>query len=634
MTVTGLSFARATDNARAATSASQIARTQSALALAQRQLSTGRRLDRPSDDAADAIVAQQIRKDIETRTAHGDALRHGQRLLGDVDEALAGATDLVREARTTALANLTQAVSRDEQRGAAVAIREIRSRLLEAANTSSGGIALFGGDRGGERPYVDGPGGAVLFRGSESALGNRLGEHKALGTILPVGGATFGGLSERVGGGADLAPRLSADTRLSDLAGSRGAGVSRGIVRLHVGTASAEVDLGDADTVGDVLDRLNASGLPVTASLSAAGEAITLTGTPSVRVSEAGGTTAADLGLIAPTPAATVDGGSLRPRITPFTPLADLAGGAGVDMAGGLTVTDAAGEHVVDLTGATTVGDLLDRLNSGPAAVRAEISGDGRSLLLRNPSQGTPLRVRENTGTTAADLGWLTFTAGDSLSQLNAGQGVRLDPAGPDLTIRDDVGLTFDVDLDGAATVSDAVDLINAAATNAGATTAASFDPAGPGLVLANVAGVSSTGESSAASDLGLDGEVSATGELRGRDVNPVVTRGVFGHLDALIAALDGGDLHAGEAAVAGLEADEERFVSQRGDAGARAADVEERLIRIDDRELADRESLSRLEDTDFAETISRYQSLQTSLQATLQTTGQGFGLTLFDFLR
>ena len=61
---------------------------------------------------------------------------------------------------------------------------------------------------------------------------------------------------------------------------------------------------------------------------------------------------------------------------------------------------------------------------------------------------------------------------------------------------------------------------------------------------------------------------------------------------------------------------------------------METRLERIEDENLVTHEMLSRIEETDYSAAVLEFQSLQTSLQASLQTTGQLLGISLFDFLR
>src|SRR5690606_2303357 len=167
----------------------------------------------------------------------------------------------------------------------------------------------------------------------------------------------------------------------------------------------------------------------------------------------------------------------------------------------------------------------------------------------------------------------------------------------------------------------------------AGSTLVASFDPAGPGIALSNLDRVVDVGASRARVDLGLDGAVSA-GALAGRDVNPVTSEGLFGHLHALIGALESNGMASAVHALSDREADEGQVVLRRGEAGARLQEAEGRLARLADQNLLTEEMLSKLEHADLTETILRYQALQTSLQASLQTTGQFMGLSLFDFLR
>ena len=69
----------------------------------------------------------------------------------------------------------------------------------------------------------------------------------------------FGALSTRVRSSVDLDPQATADTRLRDVLGARGEGVKKGSVQVTVNGATADVDLSTADTMGDVVTRINAA---------------------------------------------------------------------------------------------------------------------------------------------------------------------------------------------------------------------------------------------------------------------------------------------------------------------------------------------------------------------------------------
>jgi flagellar hook-associated protein 2 len=126
-------------------------------------------------------------------------------------------------------------------------------------------------------------------------------------------------------------------------------------------------------------------------------------------------------------------------------------------------------------TTATTVGDLLDTLNTAdPARLRAQISADGQSIELIDLTAGSGnFTIADIGGShTAADLGLTADTASASvagrkvlaglkttlLSGLKGGQG--LGPLGI-LQITDRSGASANIDLSAAQTIDDVVAAIN-----------------------------------------------------------------------------------------------------------------------------------------------------------------------------
>ena len=266
-----------------------------------------------------------------------------------------------------------------------------------------------------------------------------------------------------------------------------------------------------------------------------------------------------------------------------------------------------------------------------------EINAAGTGLRLLNPTQGTELRVSENGGTTAADLGLRSFGPDTPLAELNAGRGVRR-VDGDDIQLTDSAGVAANVDLSGAVTVQDVIDTINTAATAAGARVTASFATVGNGIRLTDGAGgltplmLAAQNYSNAAADLGLT-QPAVAGVIQGTDVNPVAAQGIFANVQQLRQAMTAGDQAAMTRLTENLQADYDRVVRIHGTTGAAIQEIETRQDRLSEQNLATQKVLSELEDTDFNEAISRFQLLQTSLQASLQTTGKILDLSLMDFL-
>jgi flagellar hook-associated protein 3 FlgL len=120
---------------------------------------------------------------------------------------------------------------------------------------------------------------------------------------------------------------------------------------------------------------------------------------------------------------------------------------------------------------------------------------------------------------------------------------------------------------------------------------------------------------------------------ITGRDVNAVMPTGIFSHVAALRDALHANDAQRITAAAEGLKEDYDRVVRIRGEAGARVQELEARQERLAEQNIATRSLLSEVEDTDFTEAITRFQTLQTALQASLQTSAHILNTSLLDFL-
>jgi flagellar hook-associated protein 3 FlgL len=61
--------------------------------------------------------------------------------------------------------------------------------------------------------------------------------------------------------------------------------------------------------------------------------------------------------------------------------------------------------------------------------------------------------------------------------------------------------------------------------------------------------------------------------------------------------------------------------------------ELENRQDGIEDQNITTKALLSTLEDTNYTDAIARFQTLQTALQASMQTTARVMNLSLLDFL-
>lgn len=413
-------------------------------------------------------------------------------------------------------------------------------------------------------------------------------------TDLTSGGGTFEvtstgtvaddlGLTQTASGGVITGARLTSglrDTLLSSLGGGQGLGALTTLdIVDRAGNPSVAVDLSTAETLGDVVNLINASGAEVTAAINNSRNGVTITDTSgglgNLTISSSD-TTAESLGVDVDDAVGSVDTGSLnRQVVSESTRLADFNGGKGVRLSD-FRITDSSGaQGAVSLNDidaeAETIGDVIDAINALSIDVEARINDTGDGLLITDLAGGTgTLTIAEvGGGATASDLRLLgessatneggeqiidgrtsfevdlsTLEIPDSvaLSTLNNGNGISLGS----FQVTDSTGEnSFFVQLDSpgdeAFTVQDVIDKINTAATTAGVSVAASLNSGGTGIELTDTAGgdaaltVTDLGTGTAAAELLLTGEV--TTSLTGTQT--LSGAGLFAALDEDQNALD-----------------------------------------------------------------------------------------------
>ncbi|TWT99358.1 Flagellar hook-associated protein 2 [Botrimarina colliarenosi] len=328
----------------------------------------------------------------------------------------AGSIELTNRDGATATVDLSAAETLDDVIGA---INAAGIDITARVNNAGTGLLL-----------TDASGGAGSLIVAESSGGSTA---ASLGLLAEEGSNTFdsGALNRRT---------VGLQTKLSTFRG--GEGIARGQIRLtdSAGKGST-IDLRfsgvDNPTLGDVIAKINASAVEVTASLNEAGDGLLLTDTAGgegkLSVTEvAGGATAAQLRILGESSVTngdnqqTIDGTSRfsvnLSEITEAageTPLTALNGGSGVDH-GLVTITNSQGAgKTVDLRSAVTVQDVIDKINDADAGVTAALNSAGTGIELTDTAGGTgKLKVVDLTGSAAEDL----KIAGESSKTNGTGQ--------------------------------------------------------------------------------------------------------------------------------------------------------------------------------------------------------------------
>jgi flagellar hook-associated protein 3 FlgL len=620
---------------------------QLAMFLEQNRLATGRRFVTPSENPVAAAQSLNMNEILDQQEQLTTNAQHADDTLSAADFALTEINDLLIEAHSIASQSLGQLSSAEERDASAELISSIIEQLVTVGNREFQGRYLFAGRDNTDQPFVSAMG-KTAYLGDTGDVTVRVDDGE-LEAINVSGDELFNALSGVVTGSVDLNPVISASTRLEDLDGALSLGIRDGqiVINEEGGAGAFQVDLTTADTIGDVVDFINAAaeaaGATVTATLTDVGLQLTPGGSP-VSVSDtSAGLVAGDLGILtAPATSAPIVGADLGVRLTATTSVADLAGGAGVDLANGLIITNGAEQVAVDLSDAETVQDVLNKINNAGVHVRARINDAGTGMEVVNLVSGTAMSIGENGGTTAADLGIRSFDTDRLLSDLNFGRGVEFKAGNDDIRItsKDAAAPTVDVNLDGAETVGDVIDLINTAAADAGVDIVASLATTGNGIrIVDNTGGagslsVSRLNYSYAIDDLGLNKFVAdpAT-ELVSDDTGTVQADSVLTALYDLEAALRGDDEKGISNAAERLNVFMDDVVRIQGIVGARSRTMQDRLTQLENASFATQEFLSQVQDLDYTESVTKFQQAQTALQASMTSGSLLLNLSLMDFL-
>ncbi|HEX2539823.1 MAG TPA: flagellar hook-associated protein FlgL [Caldimonas sp.] len=135
-------------------------RRQAELAEVQEQLTTGKRVQRASDDPAAAARAERATATLERAIANQRGVEASRVAMTQTESTLGDAGLLMQRARELLVSAGNASYSDSERAAVGAELRSIRQQLLALANQGDGaGNHLFGGQGGAQKPFIDAPGG-------------------------------------------------------------------------------------------------------------------------------------------------------------------------------------------------------------------------------------------------------------------------------------------------------------------------------------------------------------------------------------------------------------------------------------------------------------------------------------------
>ncbi len=615
--------------------------------LIQSQLSSGRRINTPSDDPIgtqrDLTYRAELDKNEQYRKNIDQALNWTQ----SYDSILSDLKDLVSSAKEIAIAMSNGVYDAVAREGAANEVESIYEQLLQLANSEQEGKFIFSGYRTSTRALTASANG-VVYAGDLGCTEFQIGSSSRM-TVNLTGQEVFLKQLSISGEHADLNVGITGTTLLTDLHNGQGVDLTTGaftITDLNLGIVST-IDVSGATDINDVLAAINAQlaadGITnLQAQIGAEKNNILLDTSQNGLISNA-------------------------------TSLDNLNDGNGIDLAPGkILVTDGAGVNAtVDFSGSATIGDIIAAFNTqlvaqGVNGVAMQINAAGTGLEIID-SNAIPLgltiketdetentasnlgilgdidpvlvgqdlepmvdfKVEETTGTTAADLGIFgEFTsdfAGEDLdplllataniADLSAGNGFNL---GRIVIWQGDDSRIIDLSNSAIVTVQDILDAIN----GSGLDITASINADGRGIQIVN---------DDPSRSLTIEDEPSGRTT---KDLGIFSSSDMMGSMLVLMNALRNDDQEGTGLLLQNLDDSMQNLLSSRAVVGARGVRLENTHSRLLDLETSFMKLLSEVEDADITQLVMDLAAQENNYQASLMASARIIQTTLLDFLK
>ncbi|MFN8558715.1 MAG: flagellar hook-associated protein FlgL [Dehalococcoidia bacterium] len=260
----------------------------------ERELSSGRRINAPSDDPAGAATAIRLRTEAGATEQHGRTVEAATSRLSAADSALGGITDLLQRARELTVQSGGASIGPDEMRAIATEINQLLHHAIQTGNTNFGGQYLFAGTKTTTPAFttIGNPPATVTYAGNANPINLDIGRDAPVQVDVPGDQAILPGINaliqirDALNGGdrtaATQAGLPAIDAALDGLLQVRsgiGARINRLEAlgarmqdeRLNLETRRSELE--DVD-IADVTVRLNSTRNVYQAALGAAAQAI------------------------------------------------------------------------------------------------------------------------------------------------------------------------------------------------------------------------------------------------------------------------------------------------------------------------------------------------------------------------
>lgn len=187
----------------------------------QRQLGTGRRIERASDDPAGAALALEHRANLAFETQMRRNLENGVAFMNVTEAAMGSVTDTLQRARELTVQAATDSLSTTDREAISMEMSQLIEHLAQVANSDFGGAYIFSGHQTQTAAYLvtGNPPTAVTYQGDAGERVRRISKQDTVAVNMP-GSTVFGAVFTDL---ITLRDNLAAGASASTISSSLGA---------------------------------------------------------------------------------------------------------------------------------------------------------------------------------------------------------------------------------------------------------------------------------------------------------------------------------------------------------------------------------------------------------------------------
>jgi flagellar hook-associated protein 3 FlgL len=144
----------------------------------ENELSSGKKINEPSDDPYGASVVLELNSDLSAQSTYSTNITDGTNWLNTASGALTDINNMVETVRELAVEGANGTNSQTDDSDAAAEVNQLIDQIKQSANTTYAGNYIFGGTDTGTAPYQSGS--TDTYQGNSGAITREIGPNETV----------------------------------------------------------------------------------------------------------------------------------------------------------------------------------------------------------------------------------------------------------------------------------------------------------------------------------------------------------------------------------------------------------------------------------------------------------------------